>query len=84
MNAYHDVEIAIRFLKSIATEDPKTDAEIALVVQRLEALVAGTPQTDGAPHGSGQADGEHDLNRVRYHHDPDDLGRHVEADRRRR
>lgn len=54
MTATDDLETAIRFLKSIQTDDPKTDVEIALVVSRLEALMTGAAAHDD---GIGLQDG---------------------------
>lgn len=51
MSSHADLDIAIQFLKSIETSDPKTDLEIRLVVQRLEALTDAATHTNGAPPG---------------------------------
>ncbi len=61
MTPYDDLETAVRFLKSIHTGDAKTDIEIDLIVQRLEALLgstsAGNDPEVTAQRGDGAADG---------------------------
>jgi hypothetical protein len=61
MTPYDDLETAVRFLKSINTGDAKTDIEIDLIVQRLEALLSNTRAGDEpaapAQRGDDAADG---------------------------
>jgi hypothetical protein len=83
MSAYDDVEIAIRFLKSVHTKDPKTDLEIGLIVERLEALVAPAKATDGTPHATGLPNADGPANEVRYHHGEEHLA-NVNGQRQRR
>jgi hypothetical protein len=56
MSSHEDLDIAIQFLKSIETSDPKTDLEIRLVVRRLEALTDATTHVTGARPGQDRRD----------------------------
>lgn len=55
MTGREDLKLALRFLRSINTDDPKLDAEIELVAERIEKLLDDDPP-DCAPDKTHKSD----------------------------